>query len=201
MTSPQRSHPDVDAIVLAGGRARRLGGIDKAAVELGGAPLLTHALAAAAGVRACVVVGPGDGLPEDMLTAREEPPYGGPVAALAAGLTALPEPAAPRVLVLACDMPFAAEAVEDVIAASASGARDAAPDGAWAMDAQGRHQPLLAVYRRASLENALAGLGAVAGAAMRALTADLDMVTVAVGRAARDADTWEDVRTLGEEWP
>ena len=182
----------VDAIVLTGGRGSRLGGADKGALTLGGTTLLSRALAAASSARATVVVGPREGIPEDMLTAREEPPFAGPVAAIAAGLEALPSPAADHVLVLACDMPFADEAVEALLSARAS-------DGAWAVDPDGREQPLLAVYRRAALVDALEALDTVVNAPMRALTATLAMTPVAVGRAALDADTWDDVERLRKE--
>ncbi|WP_157431888.1 NTP transferase domain-containing protein, partial [Actinomadura hibisca] len=41
--------PDFDAVVLAGGRARRLGGADKPAALVGGRPLIAWAADAAAG--------------------------------------------------------------------------------------------------------------------------------------------------------
>ena len=47
-----------DAIVLAGGEGRRLGGVTKANVEVAGRRLLVHALDAAAGARRIVVAGP-----------------------------------------------------------------------------------------------------------------------------------------------
>ncbi|WP_143340518.1 molybdenum cofactor guanylyltransferase [Demequina sp. NBRC 110057] len=184
--------PAVDAIVLAGGRASRLGGADKGALVLGGDTLLARAIDAAADARALVVVGPPGVAPEDMLSVREDPPFAGPVAAIAAGLEALPSPPAERVLVLACDMPYAAEAVPSLLA-SASG------DGTWAVDTDGRVQPLLAVYRRAALAAALAGLDSMVDVSMRRLTAGLSMTAVPVVRAATDADTWEDVERLRKE--
>ncbi|WP_084130052.1 molybdenum cofactor guanylyltransferase [Demequina sp. NBRC 110055] len=186
-----------DAIVLAGGRGSRLGGVDKGAVEVGGAPLLDRAVDAASRARVTIVVGPSHGLPQDMLSTREEPPLSGPVAAIAAGLTALPGPASPWVLVLACDMPFAAEAVDDLVESSVRVGPSG--DGVWAVDEGGRTQPLLALYRRESLERALSALETPVGASMRHLTHRLEMGDVPVVRAARDADTWDDVRSLGED--
>ena len=52
----------VAAIVLAGGAGRRLGGADKAALDVGGRTLLERALAAVSGVPT-VVVGPARPLP------------------------------------------------------------------------------------------------------------------------------------------
>src|SRR5688572_27736790 len=72
---------DFDAVVLAGGRAERLEGADKAALDVAGATLLDRALRAVAGARTVVVV--GDERPTDVpvVWTRERPAYGGPVAA------------------------------------------------------------------------------------------------------------------------
>ncbi|WP_019356804.1 DUF6457 domain-containing protein [Streptomyces sp. AA1529] len=77
------------ALVLAGGGARRLDGADKPAVTVGGRPLLDRVLAACGDAAATVVVGPRRPTCRPVLWAREEPPGGGPLAALQAGLDAL----------------------------------------------------------------------------------------------------------------
>ena len=46
-----------DAIILAGGRGERLGGVDKSSLVIGGQPLLGHVLAAASAAGTVVVVG------------------------------------------------------------------------------------------------------------------------------------------------
>lgn len=186
----------VDAIILAGGEGTRLGGVDKAALTIGDVTLLDRALEAASGCREVVVVGPRDETRPKALWAREEPPGGGPVAGIAAGIEALPQDA-DLLLVLACDMPRAGSVVPALIAGAEG---DGSPgDGAWGVDGTGRAQPLLAVYERGALVRALARIGDAHGASMRALTDDLRMREVAVGEAARDADTWDDVRVLREE--
>lgn len=80
-----------DAIVLAGGRGSRLGGVDKAALELGGERLVARVVAATreAGADRVVVVGPGSAAVPDATLVREDPPFSGPLPALAAGLDAL----------------------------------------------------------------------------------------------------------------
>jgi molybdenum cofactor guanylyltransferase len=96
---------DALAVVLAGGRSRRMGS-PKALVELGGRPLLAWALAAAAeaGLEAVVVAKPGSALPPLEVPVWAEPEQ--PSHPLA-GLVAALERAAPRPIVaLACDMPF-----------------------------------------------------------------------------------------------
>ncbi|MEV0728560.1 NTP transferase domain-containing protein [Polymorphospora sp. NPDC050346] len=77
------------AVLLAGGAARRMAGVDKPAVPVGGRPMRDRVLAAVADAHPRIVVGPPDGLPAGVLTAREDPPGSGPVAALAAGLARL----------------------------------------------------------------------------------------------------------------
>ncbi|MFP3712140.1 molybdenum cofactor guanylyltransferase [Puerhibacterium sp. TATVAM-FAB25] len=197
--------PAHDALVLAGGEARRLGGVSKAEVLVAGRPLLAWALDATAAARHTVVVGPSvlaRLVGPSVRVVREDPPFGGPVAGLAAGLMTLDavstedRPAVP-VLVLACDVPGAARVVRPLLAALAA-APDA--DGAWLVDGSGRPQPLVAVHRREPLRAALrrvAAHGGVHGAAVRRLTAGLTMVDVAdpAGYGA-DADTWQAVHEL-----
>ncbi|MGH3739543.1 MAG: molybdenum cofactor guanylyltransferase, partial [Micromonosporaceae bacterium] len=77
------------AIVLAGGAARRLGGADKPGLAVAGRSLLSRVLDAVADAYPRIVVGPPRQLPGDVILTREQPPGGGPVAALAAGLAAL----------------------------------------------------------------------------------------------------------------
>jgi molybdopterin-guanine dinucleotide biosynthesis protein A len=87
------------AVILAGGEASRLGGGGlKATRPVRGTPLLSRVLAAVDGAQRAVVVGPPELaslVPQDTLLTREEPPGGGPVAALAAGLAALGRAPAP----------------------------------------------------------------------------------------------------------
>lgn len=78
-----------DAIVLAGGAARRLGGADKPGVRVGGRALLDRVLAACAGARVTVVVAEPRPTARPVVWAREDPPGGGPLAALGAGVRAL----------------------------------------------------------------------------------------------------------------
>src|SRR5947209_20072437 len=93
-------------LVLAGGKAWRLGGIDKAIVEVAGTIMLDRVLAAAA--PCCdqlVVVGPPRPTSVDGVRFTiEASPGGGPVPAVAAGMVAAPE--ADAVVVLAVDLPL-----------------------------------------------------------------------------------------------
>ncbi|APX01340.1 molybdenum cofactor guanylyltransferase [Arthrobacter sp. QXT-31] len=190
---------DFDAIILAGGRSSRLGGSPKSALMFDGATLLERSLAAAAGARHTVVVGPAvAGLPPWVLTSREDPPFAGPAAAIAAGLAALRGAGpADKVLVLACDMPGVGAAVRAL--------REALPgsgaDGVLAASADGRLQPLVGFYGTAVLERAVqeaAARNALVHGSVFALLASLDVQAVAVPAGSTDdVDTWDDAAALG----
>ncbi|GAA4857758.1 molybdenum cofactor guanylyltransferase [Kitasatospora terrestris] len=191
---------EYDVVVLAGGAGSRLGGADKPGLAVGGRTLLDRVLDACAGARTVVVVGPERATRHPQVRwTREQPPGGGPVAAVAAGLA---EVTAERVLLLAADLPFLDPAtVRRLLAAldgPAPGTEDAA-DGALLVDADGRDQPLAAGYRTGPLRTALDGLGDPAGKPVRRLTAGLRLVRLADPRgAAYDCDTWEELERARE---
>ncbi|MFG3224462.1 molybdenum cofactor guanylyltransferase [Kitasatospora sp. NPDC048194] len=185
-----------DVIVPAGGAARRLGGADKPGLSVGGTTLLDRVLAACTGARTTVVVGPARPTARTGVRwTREQPPGGGPVAAVAAGLGLV---TADTVLLLAADLPFLDRRTVDRLA----GALDAAgPTVAAAVlvDAGGRDQPLAAAYRTAPLRTALAALGDPAGLPLRRLVGGLPRLPVAdTDDVAHDCDTWEDLERARE---
>lgn len=195
-----------DAVVLAGGRASRLGGYPKPQLVFDGSTLLERALDAVRGARLAVVVGPSppsaQGAPRTVLYTLEEPRFAGPLAALAAGLAALRAavrtgPAPEWVAVLAADLPRAAEALEPLLGAIA--ARPGA-EAVMAEDAGGRRQPLLAVYRREALERHLAALareGGLPDRPLRHLVARLAVQSLRLPPGlADDVDTW----SAAEHW-
>jgi molybdopterin-guanine dinucleotide biosynthesis protein A len=173
-----------DAVVLAGGTARRLGGADKAEVEVGGLRLLDRVLDAVAEASRTVVVGPARPTRRPVMWARESPPGSGPVAALAAGLAAT---AAPIVVVLAVDLPLVDDSVVTSLVAAIEG------DGAVLVDASGRDQTLAGAYVRAALAARLEGLGSAEGAPVWAVVEGMQLARVPAGPAALDCDTWADV--------
>lgn len=185
------SRPQYDAVVLAGGGARRLGGRDKAALEVGGRSLLDRVLAALAEARRTVVVGPARSLPPGVMSTSERPAGGGPVAGLAAGLELVD---APLVAVLACDLPFITVSTLRTLLAALQTHDAAAVDGAQLVDESGRRQPLAAVYRTAALRTALASLVQVSNSSMRAMLGGVTMLDVAgVAEQVWDCDTWADL--------
>ncbi len=179
------------AVVLAGGRAGRLGGVAKPGVRIGGRTLLDRVLDAVADAAPRIVVGPDQAVPAGVRVTREQPAGGGPVAALAAGLALVPDGTA-WVAVLAADLPFL---TPDAVAAL--GLAAAGRDGAVLVDDGGRAQYLAGVWRVGALVAALNGLGEPAGASVRRLLAGLDMAEVAVGGDPPpwfDCDDADDVR-------
>ena len=127
------------AVVLAGGTAARMGGADKAGIELGGRTLLQHALDAVVDAVEVVVV--GDPVPTDLPATfvREDPAYGGPAAALLTGLGALLEEAS-TVVVLAVDMPRVTPHTLRRLRLATAG-----HDGSALVDATGRRQLAMAL--------------------------------------------------------
>lgn len=176
-----------DAIVLAGGAATRLGGADKPGLELAGASLLDRVVAAVCDAGRIVVVGPARPVPLPVIWCREEPPGGGPVAALATGLAHVD---ADVVLTVAADLPWIASALPELLLALA----DHPGDYAALVDGDGRVNYLAAAWRRASLRRALASIGDPRGVSMRFLasTAAMTAVPDAAGWGL-DCDTWDDV--------
>ncbi|WP_461165278.1 molybdenum cofactor guanylyltransferase [Arthrobacter sp. R4-81] len=199
-----------DALILAGGRSSRLGGVPKSGLMYDGETLLVRAIAAAQGAAKTVVVGPDPGgLPAGVLAVREDPPYSGPASAIAAGVAALAEGRtgrpSPLTLILACDMPRSAVAVgvlrQNLGFSAAAANPDSGSDGVMAVSPQGRKQPLAGLYRTDSLQRAVdeARLrGGLRDASVFSLLARLDvrLVTVPAG-STDDVDTWDDAAALG----
>ena len=192
------------AVVLAGGAARRMGGAAKPSVPVGGVPLLARVLEAAADARPRIVVGPLELtplLPHGVSLTVEQPPYGGPVAALAAGVGLL-EPTTDDVAVLAADLPFLDRTVLFGLRRALAGEPDA--DAAVLLDADGRAQWLCAVWRLPALASRLRGFGDPYHRAMRDLVEGAAVVRVPAPTPDGppvwfDCDTEDDVRRA-EEW-
>jgi molybdopterin-guanine dinucleotide biosynthesis protein A len=175
----------VDAIVLAGGAGSRLGGTHKPDQLVGSATLLEHVVAAVHGSGTVVVVGPERANIPGVTWCREQPPGGGPVAAIAAGLS---HTQADDVLVLAADLPWVAGAIDPLLAALA-GAQCAV-----LVDSAGRRNPLASAWRRPALVRALDRVSPHSGARASAL---LDGTTIAevadAGGWGEDCDTPDDL--------
>lgn len=195
--------PRRGAVVLAGGTGARLGGADKASIELHGVTLLERALAATSTAVEVVVVGEQVPTSRPVTWTREDPVGGGPAAGLLAGVDRfLRRP--DLVAVLAVDMPRVSPGtfarLEEALAPEGAGTEEAGLDGAVLVDEAGRPQPLCAVYRRDALDRARPeNREEEHGLSMRRLVQGLALAEVpAVAGEARDVDTWSDLRELRE---
>jgi molybdopterin-guanine dinucleotide biosynthesis protein A len=184
----------VTAFVLAGGKSMRMGA-DKALLEIGGVPLLSHALKLAGSVTSEVrIVGSTEkfaafGLVvEDVY--RDRGPLGGIHAALSSAATDIS-------LMLAVDMPFVRQVFLEylILRARESSATVTVPRS------YGGFQPLCAVYRRE--------FGAVAETALRSGKNKIDSLFGEVSiriieedelrRAAFRSEMFRNLNTA-EEW-
>ena len=193
----------VDVVVLAGGTGRRLDGATKPDVVARGARLLDHVLTGLERLRGqglplghvCVVAPTQVALPDGVLRALEDPPLGGPVAGIAAGLARLSrsEPMAGLTGVLTCDAPSSWRALPVLCEALHDGGPGA--DGVCARD-DDHVQYLLGLYRRAALATVVAPDGApVRDVAVRRVLGRLRVATLTLPHGiVRDLDTWDEVR-------
>ncbi len=180
---------DFDAVMLAGGGGRRLGGVDKAAIIVGGRPLLERALDAVGDAQNIVVVGPRRHVSREVTWATEDPPGGGPVAAIAAGLEYV---TARVVVVLGVDHPFVEAATVARLVHAIGG-----QDGAVIVDPEGS-PALVGAYKKVVLRSRLAVLGA-SGVSMKSLVTGLCLARVEDAQAAIDIDTTEDLQEISPD--
>lgn len=195
-----------DAIVMAGGRGSRLGGVDKAAILLDGTPMVDRCIDAARNVGAArvIVAGPvGTGKGADAQV-REDPPFSGPLAALDVSLR---ETQSPWVMVLACDLVAPAEVVGQLVDTLREISDDV--DGALLEDEDGYPQWLASVFRTDVLLAAIAryrsDVGTLEDASLRAVFQKLRLQRSAASPGStKDIDTPEqlaDARTRETEAP
>ena len=195
--------PDLAAIVVGGGGGERLGGVSKPDLVFGGARLIDRvcdALLEACGAGCVAVVPPAVRVPDGVLRTLEDPPGGGPLAGIDAGLAALGAPADAWVVVVSVDCP----GIADVLAALL--------DEPLGDRCEGRilrggvpepfDQYLMGVYRAGALrrviDEAVARRGNVRGMGVRRVLRALAVERVDVSAdVCRDVDTPEDVAWWG----
>lgn len=182
------------AVILAGGRGRRLGHVEKSQVQLGGQTLLDAVIEGLPHDTPIVVVGPEVPTRRPVHFCQEEPRFGGPVAGLAAAVSLV---ATPLVALLATDMPnagpFARQLIDEFDPAGLS-------DALVPVDVDGRRQPLCSVIRTLSLQQALGELGTTTDASMHALLSHLRCAERRLSAAETDVlvdvDTPDDLDRL-----
>lgn len=190
---------DVAAIVVGGGGGERLGGVSKPDLTLGGMRLIDcvcGSLLEACGAGCVAVVPPTVRVPEGVMRTLEDPPNGGPLAGIDAGLRALGVDDNVLVVVTSVDAPGVAGLLP-VLLGSPLGA-DSEGRIAVGGDPQPFDQYLMGVYRagalRRVLDEAVAALGSVRGVGVRRVLRVLALERVSVDAdVCRDIDTPEDV--------
>ncbi|MER7798133.1 molybdenum cofactor guanylyltransferase [Microbacterium sp. NPDC096154] len=180
-------------IVLAGGRSSRMGGRHKPAIPVSGAPMVAHAVGALRAIGAeVIVVGSPEGVPDGVPVVQEDPPFGGPLSAVAAGLDHLATDRDALVILLGGDMPFTTPAALSALAEAAAGG------AACAEDESGSPQPLCAAWNEALLRDRIAAVGDAVNRPLRILYDGFEPRRVALPRSVlRDIDTPDDLAAAG----
>jgi molybdopterin-guanine dinucleotide biosynthesis protein A len=201
--APAPPAAEFDAIVLAGGRAARLGGADKPGLMVAGQSMLNSVITAvaAAGARAIIVVGPArpdagsppaSGLsaapPGGVSFVLEQPAGAGPVPALRRGLA---EARGPVLALLAADLPFLRAAPIRLLLAAVGPGRA----GAVLVDDAGRPQWLVSCWLAPALRTAAA---AYRGASLHGLLRPLRPALIGYRPRAGEAPPWFDCDTADE---
>ena len=174
--------------MLAGGSSRRFGSDKLAALLPDGRSVLDHCLSGMPAGWDLVVVGPSRAVPAEVAArvrfVREEPPGGGPLAGIAAGLACV---TGEVVCVAPGDAPRAGQVLPLLVAALTE---DPAVSAAVLSDGEGQANPVLAAYRVGALREALPR--STAGVAARILLA-LPHREVRAPFEVRDIDTPDDL--------
>ena len=154
-------------MVLAGGASHRFPP-DKLAQLVEDQPLLDRALASLPEQFVVVVVGSVRQVARPVIFTSEEPPGGGPAAAMIAGVRRALAESADVIVVLPADAPLGGQAAGTLLSRLEDGPSTLA---VVAVDAHGREQPLQLALRPAAAEALLtaAGPGGAAGVSARRL--------------------------------
>ena len=190
---------DVAAIIVGGGGGERLGGVSKPDLTLGGVRLIDRVcgvLVEACGAGCVAVVPSTVRVPEGVMRTLEDPPSGGPLAGIDAGLRALGIDDDVLVVVVSVDAPGLAGSVPALLGSPLGS--DSEGRIAVGGDPEPFDQYLMGVYRagalRRILDEAVAALGSVRGVGVRRVLRALALERVSVDAdVCRDIDTPEDV--------
>ncbi len=148
-------NPQIGAFILAGGESTRMGR-SKAALELGGAPMLLRTarlVQSASGTAAPTVIGNLDGADSyGLATVADDWPGAGPLGAIA---TALRASGAPWNLIVACDLPYLTKPWLDFLVARALATQ---ADAVVPANTRGA-EPLCAMYHKRCEEAIRSALG------------------------------------------
>ena len=179
----------IDSIVVAGGQASRIGGIDKVMLPLGadGLSLLQNVVAQCPG--RVIVAGPQRNVAGVDLWVADDG-TAGPAAGIWNGLASV---TTDYVFISAGDQVLQRGTPEKICEAAQGN------DGAWAIRSDGSGQPLCAVVRTDLLRNLLAPTQGINQSPLK-LMSTLNMQPVKVNEGdVDDVDTWDDVRRIAKE--
>lgn len=167
LTSSHTSLRRVTAIVLAGGASQRFPP-DKLAQLVGDEPLLDRSLASLPQDFVVVVVGSVREVARPAIFTSEDPPGGGPAAALVAGVRRALAESTDAIVTLPADAPLGGEAAVTLLSRLED---DPSLEAVVGIDSSGREQPLQLALRpsAAALLVAAAGPGGAAGVSARRL--------------------------------
>jgi len=177
-----------DSLIVAGGNATRMGGLDKAMLPIGlrGKTLIEDVIESCPG-KVYVVGYPrelGTGNNNLVTWVADLNPGGGPAAGIWSGI---PYISTEYVFVSAADQTLSSETVSQLIGKAQGN------DGAWAIRSDGSGQPLCACVRVDLLRDLLAPTQGINQSPLRLLSS-LKMVGVEVNPdQVVDFDTWQDV--------
>ena len=161
---------------------------DKLAQLVDGEPLLDRTLASLPEDFVVVVVGPVRQVPRPVIFTSEDPPGGGPAAAMIAGLRRALAESADVIVVLPADAPLGGQAASTLLGRLEDEPSTAAAVG---IDVYGREQPLQLALRPAAARALLAGAGpgGAAGVSARRLLDALRPGLMSQGLAP--AELWD----------
>jgi molybdopterin-guanine dinucleotide biosynthesis protein A len=154
-TSNQSSLRRVTAVVLAGGASQRFAP-DKLAEQVESQPLLDRALASLPEQVMVVVVGPVREVARPVILITEDPPGGGPAAALVAGVRRALAESSDAIVTLPADAPLGGRAAATLLSRLES---EPGIEAVVGVDAHGREQPLHLALRPVAAWALLAGAG------------------------------------------
>lgn len=180
----------IESIIVAGGKASRLDGVDKVMLPLGdrGLTLLEKVIESCPGK--VFVVGPKRNITAQVNWVSDLVDAGGPAAGIWAGLA---EIKSDYVFISAADQKLTRE-ISNQICHAAVG-----KDGAWALRANGQGQPLLACIKTDLIRKLLEPSKGIDASPIR-LMQNLELVGVKVNEdQIQDIDTWNDVLKAARE--
>lgn len=137
-------YPDVSALILAGGKATRLGGVAKHAIVIDGKSIFARQVEVLAPLVADILVSAPTPIDDAYCTIPDTVVDGGPVHGIAGGLSAC---LTTWMLVVAGDMPHLQPAVIELLCERTGEAADAV-----AFEIDGLPQPLLCALKQATFE-------------------------------------------------